>query len=101
VDDAALIGVDHGDEVGRLDARASVQAGEVQKHLQRRMERLLRRAVEGSGLLVFRVHLSSFQGAAVVLTAAHFFAEAAPRVFGENAEGGRVARWSRSFRSLA
>jgi hypothetical protein len=31
VDDAALIGVDHGDEVGRLDVRASVQAGEVEK----------------------------------------------------------------------
>ena len=50
---AALLGVDDGEEVGLLDAGALVQAGEVEELLRRRLHRLLRRAVEGSGLVVF------------------------------------------------
>ena len=63
---AAVLGVDDGEEVGRLDAGALVQAREVEELLRRRLHRLLRRAVEGSGLVVFRVHVSSFQEVAVV-----------------------------------
>ena len=89
VHDPALLGVDHGEEVGRLDPGALVQAGEVEELLRRGQERLLRRAVEGGGLPVFRVHLSSFQVVAVVLTTARFFEEAAPRFVGANVDGGQ------------
>ena len=52
VDDAAVLGVDDGEEVGLLDAGALVQAGEVEELLRRRLHRLLRRGVERLGLVV-------------------------------------------------
>ena len=64
VDDPSLLGVDDGEEVGRLDARAFVQAGEVEELLRRRLQRLLGRAVERGGLVVLRVHGCSFHVAA-------------------------------------
>ena len=47
VDDAAVLGVDDGEEVRRVDTCALVQAGEVEELFGRRLHRLLRRAVEG------------------------------------------------------
>ena len=41
-----VLGVDDGEEVGRVDAGALVQAGDVEELLGRRLHRLLRRAVE-------------------------------------------------------
>ena len=52
VDDPAFLGVDDGEEVGRVDARALVQAGEVEELLRRRLERFVRRGVERSGFMV-------------------------------------------------
>ena len=42
VEDLSFLGVHDGDEVGRVDARALVQAAEVEKLLGRRLHRLLR-----------------------------------------------------------
>ena len=66
VDDPALVGVDDGEEVGRLDAGALVQADEIQEFLLRGVHRLLRRVVEGCWLDVSLVHGDSFQLVAVV-----------------------------------
>jgi hypothetical protein len=60
VDDSAVLGVDDGEEVGLLDAGSLVQAHEVEELLRGRLHRLLRRAMERRGLVVVRVHLSSF-----------------------------------------
>jgi hypothetical protein len=75
VHDPALLGVDYGEEVGCFDPGALVQAGEIEELFRRRLHRLLRRAMEGGWLLVFRVHLNSFQVVAAVLTAASRFAK--------------------------
>ena len=58
IDDPALFGVDHGEEVGCLDACAPVQASEVEQLLRRCLQRLLRRSVErrGAALLVGLAH---------------------------------------------
>ena len=70
VDDPALLGVDDGEEVGRLDAGALVQAGEVEELLGRRLHRLLRGAVERRGLVVMlRAWDASFQMAALCAAA--------------------------------
>ena len=52
VQDPSLLGVHDGEEVGLVDARALVQAGEVQELLRRRLQRLVRRSVERCGLVV-------------------------------------------------
>ena len=75
VHDPALLRVDHGEEVGCFDPGALVQAGEIEELFRRCLHRLLRRAMEGGGLLVFSVHLNSFQVVAAVLTAASRFAK--------------------------
>jgi hypothetical protein len=46
VDDPALFGIDDGEEVRRLDARALVQAREVEELLRRRLDRRLGGRVE-------------------------------------------------------
>ena len=56
VDDPALLRVDDGEEVRLGDARALVQAGEVEELLLRRRHRVLWRAVERRGSLVFVLH---------------------------------------------
>src|SRR5437016_5378865 len=66
VDDLAILGVDDGDEVGCLDTGALVETGEVEELLRRRLHCLLRRTMEGSGLVVFGAsrfvgHRSSFR----------------------------------------
>src|SRR5215218_8051398 len=66
VDDPALFGVDDGKEVRRVDPGSLVQTGEVEELLRRRLHRLLRRAVEGSGLVVVPMHGISSHVAAVV-----------------------------------
>ena len=60
VDDPAVLGVDDGEEVGRVDAGALVQAGEVEELLRRRLQRLGRRGVERLRLVVMVLHGSSF-----------------------------------------
>ena len=65
MDDAAVLGVDDGEEVGCVHAGALVQAGEVEELLGRRLHRLLRGAVERSGLVV-SVHDDSFQDVAAL-----------------------------------
>jgi len=59
VDDPSLLGVDDGEKVGRVDARAFVEAGEVQELLLRRAHRLLRRIEEARRLMVFVLHVNS------------------------------------------
>src|SRR5687767_6335396 len=59
VQDPPGFGVDDGEEVRSLDPRAFVEAGEVEELLLRRLEGLLRRAVERSWGAV-TVHGSSF-----------------------------------------
>jgi hypothetical protein len=66
VNDSALLGVEHGEEVARFDARAFLRAGEVEELLRRGLARILRGAMEGSRRLVLRVYLGSVQEAAVV-----------------------------------
>jgi hypothetical protein len=56
VNDPAFFGVDDGEEVRLGDARALVQAGEVEELLLRRRDRVLRRAVERRGSVVFVLH---------------------------------------------
>ena len=54
VDDLPVLGVDDGQKVRRVDARALVQAGEVEKLLGRRLRGLRGGAEEGRGAV--RVH---------------------------------------------
>src|SRR5262245_19930535 len=77
VDDAALLRVGDGQEVGRVHTGALAEAGDVEELLGRSLHRLLRRAVEGSGRVVVCVHLCSFQPSSGAISPA---ARAAPSV---------------------
>jgi hypothetical protein len=57
VDDASLLGVDHGEEVGLLDAGAPVQASHVEDLLRRGACRLGGRGVKGVGVVGVVAHL--------------------------------------------
>jgi len=59
VHDPSVLGVDDGDEVGRLDAGALVQAGEVEELLRWRLLRFPRRSVERCRLVVLRGNSST------------------------------------------
>jgi hypothetical protein len=60
MDDPSLLGVDHGEKVGRLDPGALVQAGEIEEFLRGRLHRLAGAAVEGPRP-VGRTHSCSFR----------------------------------------
>ena len=55
VDDAAVLGVDDGEEVRRVDAGSLVQAGDVEELLGRRLSGLTRRGVERRSLRHLRL----------------------------------------------
>src|SRR5207247_1487006 len=62
VDDLAVLGVDDGEEVRRVDARPLVQAGDVEELLVRGLKRLLGRGEEGGRpvVVVMVLHETSF-----------------------------------------